>query len=324
MGDFYELFFEDAEKAATLLGLTLTSRGTAYGQPIKMAGVPFHAAEGYLAKLIQLGVSVAICEQVGEVGSSKGPVERKVVRVITPGTLTESELMGDRSESLLLSIHQGPRNRCGLAWLSVTQAQVQLAQCEGQDIAGWIARIGPSEIIHSIEITPAFEAQLKSALPAGHCPLTARPHWAFDPALGERRLREILGAASLQAWNAQDLPEAQAAASALLAYAEHTQGRPLSHIGRLQVLSSDEFIDLPASTRRNLELTQTLRHQHGQPPAAQLAAEPAPPARAGPSAPRCHRLDACRAAGRAARPTQGQLRCRAHRRPGGAQAGAAA
>ncbi len=261
MGDFYELFHEDAIKAAKLLDITLTTRGQSAGEPIRMAGVPFHSVEGYLARLVRLGESVAICEQVGEVGSSKGPVERKVVRVITPGTLTESELMGDKSESLLLSIHQGPRNRCGLAWLSVTQGQVQLAQCEGQEIAAWIGRIGPSEIIHSIEITPAFESQLKAAVSqsSGSCPLTARPHWPFDAALGERRLRETLGAASLQAWSAQDLPEAHAAASALLAYAEHTQGRPLSHIGRLQVLSSDEFIELPPTTRRNLELTQTLR-----------------------------------------------------------------
>ena len=259
MGDFYELFHQDAIKAAELLDITLTTRGHSAGEPIRMAGVPFHSVDGYLARLVKLGESVAICEQVGEVGSSKGPVERKVVRVITPGTLTESELMGDKSQSLLLSIHQGPRNRCGLAWLSVTQAQVQLAQCEGQDLAAWIGRIGPSEIIHSIEVTPAFEAQIKAGLSEGPCPLTARPHWAFDAALGERRLREILGAASLQAWNAQDLPEAHAAASALLAYAEHTQGRPLSHIGRLQVLSSDEWIELPPSTRRNLELTQTLR-----------------------------------------------------------------
>ncbi|MEN9769753.1 MAG: mismatch repair protein MutS, partial [Pseudomonadota bacterium] len=258
MGDFYELFHQDAIKAAELLDITLTTRGQSAGEPIRMAGVPFHSVDGYLARLVKLGESVAICEQVGEVGSSKGPVERKVVRVITPGTLTESELMGDKSQSLLLSIHQGPRNRCGLAWLSVTQAQVQLAQCEGQDLPAWIGRIGPSEIIHSIEVTPAFEAQIKAGLSDGPCPLTARPQWAFDAALGERRLREILGAASLQAWNAQDLSEAHAAASALLAYAEHTQGRPLSHIGRLQVLSSDEWIELPPSTRRNLELTQTL------------------------------------------------------------------
>jgi DNA mismatch repair protein MutS len=213
MGDFYELFHEDAIKAAQLLDITLTSRGQSAGQPIRMAGVPYHSAEGYLARLIQLGESVAICEQVGDVGASKGPVERKVVRVITPGTLTESELLGDKAEALLLSVHQGPRNRCGLAWLSVTQGQLHLAQCDADAMAPWLTRIGPSELIHSAEITPAFEAQLKATLAGmGRCPVSARPHWAFDAGLGQRRLLEQLGAASLQAWNAQDLPEAHAAA----------------------------------------------------------------------------------------------------------------
>ncbi len=262
MGDFYELFHEDAIKAARLLDITLTTRGQSAGEPIRMAGVPFHSVDGYLARLIRLGQSVAICEQIGEVGNTKGPVERKVVRVITPGTLTESELMGDKSESLLLSVHQGPRNRCGLAWLSVTQGQIQLAQCEGQDIGTWISRISPSEIVHSVDVTAAFQTQLRAAasqLTSGACPLTARAHWPFDSEMGERRLREHLGAASLQAWSAQDLPEAHAAAGALLNYAEHTQGRPLSHLNRLQVIRSDEFIELPPTTRRNLELTQTLR-----------------------------------------------------------------
>jgi DNA mismatch repair protein MutS len=262
MGDFYELFHDDAIKAAQLLDITLTSRGQSAGEPIRMAGVPYHSAEGYLARLIKLGESVAICEQVGEVGSSKGPVERKVVRVVTPGTLTESELLGDKSESLLLAVHQGGRNRCGLAWLSVTQGQLHLAQCDGDDLAAWLARIGPSELIHSIDVSPAFESQLQAAIGSGlsgRCPLTARPHWPFDASLGERRLLEHLRAASLQAWNAQDLPEAHAAASALLAYVEHTQGRALSHLHSVQVVRTDELIDLPASTRRNLELTQTLR-----------------------------------------------------------------
>ena len=146
MGDFYELFFEDAEKAARLLDITLTRRGQSAGEPIMMAGVPFHAVEGYLAKLIRLGESVAICEQVGEVGG-KGPVERKVVRVVTPGTLTESELLADKSEALLLAVHQGPRLRCGLAWLSVTQGLVHMAECLQDELADWIASIAPRELI---------------------------------------------------------------------------------------------------------------------------------------------------------------------------------
>lgn len=126
MGDFYELFYDDAEKAARLLDITLTRRGQSAGQPVVMAGVPFHSMENYLARLIRHGESVAICEQVGDVATAKGPVERKVVRVVTPGTLTDAELLGDKADAVLLSVHQGPRNRCGLAWLSVTQDDIHL------------------------------------------------------------------------------------------------------------------------------------------------------------------------------------------------------
>src|SRR3954470_5404367 len=118
MGDFYELFFDDAEKAARLLDITLTRRGMSAGAPVVMAGVPFHSVDGYLARLIRCGESVAICEQVGEVGASKGPVERKVVRVVTPGTLTDTELLTEKSEAVLLAVHQGAKHRLGLAWLS--------------------------------------------------------------------------------------------------------------------------------------------------------------------------------------------------------------
>ncbi|MBP7535721.1 MAG: DNA mismatch repair protein MutS, partial [Ottowia sp.] len=146
MGDFYEMFYADAERAAALLDITLTTRGQSAGQPIPMAGVPFHSVEGYLARLIKLGESVAICEQVGDVATSKGPVERKVVRVVTPGTLTDSELLSDKSESILLALHAGPRNRCGLAWLAVTQGQVHLAECAADELPGWLERVAPSEL----------------------------------------------------------------------------------------------------------------------------------------------------------------------------------
>ena len=121
MGDFYELFYEDAEKAVRLLDITLTQRGQSAGQPVVMAGVPFHSVETYLARLLKLGESVAICEQVGDVATSKGPVERKVVRVVTPGTLTDSALLSDKSESFVLALHQSERAGVGLAWMSVTQ-----------------------------------------------------------------------------------------------------------------------------------------------------------------------------------------------------------
>ncbi|MCJ0762463.1 DNA mismatch repair protein MutS [Variovorax terrae] len=262
MGDFYEVFFADAEKAARLLDITLTRRGQSAGEPVVMAGVPFHALENYLARLIRLGESAAICEQVGDVATAKGPVERKVVRVVTPGTLTDSELLSDKAEAILLAVHQGPRNACGLAWLSVTQSELHLAECAADEVETWIARIAPSELLYGAGVTPAFEQRLKAVRGAGGgaaLSLTLRPEWQFDAALGQRKLLEQLQAASLAAWNAEALPHAQAAAAALLGYAEHTQGRALSHLQGIRVQRDDELIDLPLTTRRNLELTQTLR-----------------------------------------------------------------
>ena len=255
MGDFYEVFFADAEKASRLLGITLTKRGATNGEPILMAGVPFHSLEGYLAKLIKLGESVAICEQIGDVATSKGPVERKVVRVVTPGTLLDPELLGDKTESVLLAVHQGARNTCGLAWLSVTQGQISLAECSADELEAWLARIAPSELIYNVDVTPAFEARIKTL----RCAVAARAAWQFDPALGARRLLEQLKVASLASWHAEELHQAHAAAAALLGYAEHTQGRTLPHVQALQVVRSGELIELPLTTRRNLELTQTLR-----------------------------------------------------------------
>ena len=258
MGDFYELFYADAEKAARLLNITLTQRGQSAGAPIPMAGVPFHSVETYLARLIKLGESVAICEQVGEV-TGKGPVERKVVRVVTPGTLTDLELLNDKTESLLLAIHQGPRNTCGLAWLSVTQGEVHMAECTPDAVPEWIARIAPGELLFSAGATPAFEARLRGLLATTPMSITVRPDWQFDSALGQRTLLAQLQAASLAPWQAQDLPQAHAAAAALLSYAEHTQGRALTHVHTVRVQRFDELLDLPPSTRRNLELVQTLR-----------------------------------------------------------------
>ena len=258
MGDFYEMFYGDAEKAARLLDITLTQRGQSAGQPVVMAGVPFHSMEGYLARLIRQGESVAICEQVGEVGG-KGPVERKVVRVVTPGTLTDAELLNEKSESMLMAVHQGPRNRCGLAWLSLTQGIVYLAECAPDAVAAWVGRVAPSELAYSSTVTTAFEDRLKRLRRGSAVFLTARPEWQFDAALGARKLCEALQAASLSSWNAQDLPLAHAASAALLAYAEHTQGRTLTHIHSVRVQRDDALIDLPATTRRNLELVQTLR-----------------------------------------------------------------
>jgi DNA mismatch repair protein MutS len=259
MGDFYEVFFEDAEKAVRLLDITLTQRGQSAGQPVVMAGVPFHSVETYLARLLKLGESVAICEQVGDVATSKGPVERKVVRVVTPGTLTDSALLSDKSESFVLAMHQSERAGMGLAWMSVTQGVVYLAECDSAELPQWVDNVAPSELIFSAEVSPVFEKTIQALADSMHLPIQLRPAWQFDSALGARELLAHLQAASLQAWNAQDVGQAHAAANALLAYVEHTQGRALTHVHKVVVVRNDALIDLPLSTRRNLELTQTLR-----------------------------------------------------------------
>jgi DNA mismatch repair protein MutS len=251
MGDFYELFFEDARRAHALLDITITTRGQSAGEPVVMAGVPVHAVESYLAKLIKLGEAVAIAEQVGDVATAKGPVERKVVRVVTPGTVTDSELLPDKQDAVLLAIAQQGKE-LGLAWLSITQGQLGLAQCNEREVPSWLARLNPAEVLVDRERVPA-------AVQASKSPITHRPGWQFDRALGERKLCEQLGVASLQGFNAQDFHAAHAAASALLSYAEHTQGRALAHVKSLSVQRSSDLLDLPPATQRNLELTQTLR-----------------------------------------------------------------
>jgi DNA mismatch repair protein MutS len=244
------------------MDITLTHRGQTAGKPIAMAGVPFHSVENYLAKLIKLGESVAICEQVGDVATSKGPVERKVVRVVTPGTLTDTELLSDKSEAILLSLHIAPRNACGLAWLSVTQGVLHLAECSHDELADWLERIAPSELLVSASITPKWEQQLQSMRLGQRglaLSLTLRPDFQYDAGLGHGKLIKQLHVASLAAWDADKLGHAHAAAGALLTYAEHTQGRALPHVSQLKVQKANDLIDLPASTRRNLELTHTLR-----------------------------------------------------------------
>ena len=262
MGDFYEMFYADAEKAAHLLDITLTTRGQSAGQPIPMAGVPFHSMENYLGRLIRLGESVAICEQVSA-PNGKGPVERKVVRVVTPGTLVDAELLNEKSESVLMAVHQGGRNRCGLAWLSVTHGVVHIAECSPEEMSDWVARVNPSELLYSAGATQTFEDRIKHIAHAGKntAPLfiNPRPEWQFDAPLGLRKLLESLQTASLAAWNADTFTLAHAACAALLTYVEHTQGCTLTHLSGIQVQRNNELIDLPPTTRRNLELTQTLR-----------------------------------------------------------------
>jgi DNA mismatch repair protein MutS len=248
MGDFYELFFDDARKAHRLLNITLTTRGQSAGEPVVMAGVPVHAVENYLARLIKLGESVAVAEQVGDVATSKGPVDRKVVRVVTPGTLTDSELMNERQDALLLAIAKD-KTHIGLAWLGLASGRLGLAECSERELPGWLARLEAAEVL--VADRDAF-ANLGLAI-------TERPSWQFDAGLGARKLCEQLHVASLAGFNAQDLTLAQAAAAALLAYAEHTQSQALAHVQTLVVEKTGDLIDLPPATLRNLELLQTLR-----------------------------------------------------------------
>ncbi|MEN9417155.1 MAG: mismatch repair protein MutS [Pseudomonadota bacterium] len=257
MGDFYELFYEDARRAHRLLDITLTTRGQSGGEPVVMAGVPVHAVENYLARLLKLGESVAVAEQVGDVATSKGPVERKVVRVVTPGTVTDAELLAERADTLLLAVHRAPGTRrqgpvWGLAWLNVAGGQLGLTECADRELPAWLARLEPAEVLHGEGAAPA-------AMGASRAAATTRPAWQFDAALGVRKLCAQLHVASLAAFGAEELPAAQAAAAALLSYAEHTQGRALAHVQSLSVARADELLALPPATVRNLELVRTLR-----------------------------------------------------------------
>jgi DNA mismatch repair protein MutS len=251
MGDFYELFYDDARKANRLLDITLTSRGNSGGEPVAMAGVPVHSVEGYLAKLIRMGEAVAICEQVGDVATAKGPVERKVVRVVTPGTVTDTELLADKRDALLLAVSKQGKG-FGLAWLALTSGELGLSECAEAELGSWLARLAPAEVLVDRESVPAALAQARVTV-------THRPAWQFDAALGLRKLCEQLRVASLAGFDAQDLRAAHAAAAALLSFAEHTQGQALAHVRTLGVQRASDLLTLPPTTHRNLELTQTLR-----------------------------------------------------------------
>ncbi|MEW9580141.1 DNA mismatch repair protein MutS [Paraburkholderia sp. DGU8] len=260
MGDFYELFFEDAEKAARLLDLTLTQRGASGGNPIRMAGVPHHAVEQYLAKLVKLGESVAICEQIGDPATSKGPVERKVLRVVTPGTLTDAALLSDKSDVYLLAIcaahnRRGVATSVGLAWLNLASGALRLAEVAPDQVAAALERIRPAEIL--VADSGADSASWTPPVNVGA--LTRVPVWHFDIASGTQRLCDQLEVAGLDGFGAHSLSCACGAAGALLLYAAATQGQQLRHVRSLKVEYESEYIGLDPATRRNLELTETLR-----------------------------------------------------------------
>ena len=254
MGDFYEVFYDDARKANRLLDITLTARGASNGEPVVMAGVPAHSLESYLARLVKLGEAVAIAEQVGEVGAAKGPVERRVTRVVTPGTVTDSELLSERQDTVLLAVFAN-RARVGLAWLALAEGRLGLGECTEAELPSWLARLQPAEILVSPDAAPMAVRQ-------GMVSVVNRPAWQFDTELGLRKLCELLGVSTLAGFNAQELPRAHAAASALISYAEHTSGgarHALGHVKSLGVEKASDLLELPPATLRNLELTQTLR-----------------------------------------------------------------
>ena len=251
MGDFYELFFEDAEKAARLLDITLTTRGQSSGEPIRMAGVPFHAVEQYLARLVRLGESVVIAEQVGEPGATKGPMERAVSRIVTPGTLTDAALLDDRRDALLLAanLHRGV---LGLAWLNLANGDFRLMQCPSDALQAQFERLRPAEVL----VPDGLALPLLDALAPAQRRLA---DWQFDAETGARLLTTHFGTRDLAGFGVEDLPVALGAAAALYDYAQATQRQTLAHVTGLVVERESEYLRLDAATRRNLELTETLR-----------------------------------------------------------------
>ncbi|WP_296802656.1 DNA mismatch repair protein MutS [Thiolapillus sp.] len=254
MGDFYELFYGDAEKAARLLDITLTSRGKSAGKPIPMAGIPYHAAENYLARLIRQGESVAICEQTGDPATSKGPVERKVVRIVTPGTVTDEALLEERQDNLLAALweHKG---RYGLAALNLGSGRFTVQELnDAEALAGELERLKPAELL----------LEEDTSLPAGtpgRYSITHRPAWHFDPDTAWQLLRKQFGTQDLSGFGVDGLDLAIMAAGALLQYVQDTQQAALPHVTGLRVEYRDDALIIDAATRRNLEIDQS---QSGQ------------------------------------------------------------
>lgn len=247
MGDFYELFFDDAKKAAHLLAITLTKRGESAGQPIPMAGIPFHAAEGYIGKLIRLGESVAICEQIGDPSQSKGPVERKVVRIVTPGTVTDEALLEEHRDNLLTAISLSGRNY-GIAYLDLSSGRFVLLQVDSEtQLCSEIERLNPAEILVNEDASPLRFLQERKGI-------TRRPSWHYDPDSARQILLRQFNCHDLKGFGCEHLTAAIAAAGCLLQYVQDTQRNALPHIRGISVEHCEEGIILDAASRKNLEL----------------------------------------------------------------------
>ncbi|MCW9031342.1 MAG: DNA mismatch repair protein MutS, partial [Gammaproteobacteria bacterium] len=254
MGDFYELFFDDAREAAKLLDITLTARGQSNGSPIPMAGVPYHAVDTYLARLIRKGMSVAICEQIGDPATSKGPVERKVMRIVTPGTVTDEALLNEREESLVvaLSTNSEDRSEFGLAILDMSSGRFSVLQSEGEEaLMSELQRLRPAELLISEDSDAAPYQRYVSSI-------KQRAPWHFDSSTAERELCEQFATKDLAGFGCANLPLAISAAGCLLSYVKETQRSSLPHIQALHTESREDCLILDAATRHNLELTQSI------------------------------------------------------------------
>ncbi|MGE5089782.1 MAG: DNA mismatch repair protein MutS [Candidatus Levyibacteriota bacterium] len=250
MGDFYELFYADAERASRLLDITLTARGQSAGAPIPMAGVPHHALEQHLQRLLERGESAVIVDQVGDPAAAKGLVERRITRIVTPGTLTDAGLLDARRDAPLAAIFR-EGERWGLAWLNLASGRLTLTDVAASECAATLERIEPAEILLPEDVAPpAWRGRAPSTHPL--------PAWRFDAAQGERSLTRQLGTLDLAGFGAAAAPLAVRAAGALVEYASATQQAALAHVRTLHVESQSEFIALDGATRRNLEITQTL------------------------------------------------------------------
>ncbi len=251
MGDFYELFFDDARKAARLLDITLTARGQSAGQPIPMCGVPFHAAEGYLAKLVRLGESIAIAEQIGDPATSKGPVERKVVRIITPGTVTDEALLNERQDNLLCAVHRID-TQFGIASLDITSGRMTVMEVSDQDAVGdELERLRPAELLLSEELARMLKLD-------DRYPVRQQQPWYFEQETAIRLLTEQTGTKDLQGFGCETMNSAICAAGCLMQYALDTQRANLPHIHGIRVERREDSVVMDAASRRNLEIETNL------------------------------------------------------------------
>lgn len=248
MGDFYELFFGDAEQAARLLNITLTARGQSAGKPIPMAGVPFHSAENYMAKLLRQGLSIAICEQIGDPKAGAGPVQREVVRILTPGTVSDAAFLPDQQDNLLASVYS-VAGKFGIATLDISGGRFNLLEVEGDDaLSSELARVRPAELLISDEWEHAALSGYRTAL-------RKRSPWEFDQEVARRLITEQMQTRDLSGFGCDHLSAAISAAGCLLQYAKETQRAAMPHIRALHVERRDDSLILDASSRRNLELT---------------------------------------------------------------------